>query len=201
MENRGIRKDSADIIMSRWRERTKKCYHSFIKKWIKHYDEKSKDSFRPTADELTVFLTSLYNQGKGYSCVNLARSAVTTLSLGSMHPLVNKFVRGVFNRRPAFPRNTVMWDTDIVFKFLKWSPAANLSLPQLTLKVVLLCVLVLARGVRPYGCWIYATLLGQRQTFDARLEISSRFPFQTDIRTHLCLEAFLKINPCVWCTT
>ena len=31
-----------------------------------------------------------------------------------------------------------------------------------------------ARGVRPYGCWIYATLLGQRQTFDARLEISSR---------------------------
>ena len=55
--------------------------------------------------------------------------------------------------------------------------------------------------VRPYGCWIYATLLGQRQTFDARLEISRRFPLQTDIRTNLCLEAFLKINPCVWCTT
>ena len=74
LENRGIRKDSADIIMSRWREGTKKCYHSFIKKWIKHCDEKSKDSFRPTADELIVFLTSLYNQGKGYSCINLARS-------------------------------------------------------------------------------------------------------------------------------
>ena len=28
-----IRKDSVDIIMSRWREGTK-CYHSYIRKWI-----------------------------------------------------------------------------------------------------------------------------------------------------------------------
>ena len=93
LENRGIRKDSADIIMSGWREGAKKCYHSYIKKWIKHCDGRSKGPFRPTADELIVFLTSLYNQGKGYSCINLARSAVATLSLGSkisvgMHPLV-----------------------------------------------------------------------------------------------------------------
>ena len=100
--------------MSGWREGTKKCYHSYIyliKKWIKHCDERSKHPFCPTADELIVFLTSLYNQGKGYSCINLARSAVATLSLGSkisvgMHPFVKKFVRGVFNRRPAFPRNS-----------------------------------------------------------------------------------------------
>ena len=62
-------------------------------------------------------------------------------------------------------------------------------------------LLVSGQRGQAYGCWIYATLLGQRQTFDARLEISSRLPLQTDIRTNLCLEAFLKINPCVWCTT
>ena len=33
LENRGIRKDSVDIIMSRRREGTE-CYHSYIKKWI-----------------------------------------------------------------------------------------------------------------------------------------------------------------------
>ena len=60
-----IRKDTADVIMSGWREGTKKCYHSYIKKWIKHGDERSKDPFRPIADELIMFLTSLYNQGKG----------------------------------------------------------------------------------------------------------------------------------------
>ena len=122
LENRGIRKDYRHHHV-RMERRKKKCYHSYIKKWIKHCDERSKDPFRPTADELIVFLTSLYNQGIGYSCINLARSAAVTLSLGSkisvgMHPLV-KFVRGVFNRRPAFPRNTVTWDADIVLTFLK----------------------------------------------------------------------------------
>ena len=154
-----------------------------------------------------MFLTSLYNQGKGYSCINLARSAVATLLFGSkisvgMHPLVKKFVRGVFNRRPAFPRNTVTWDAYIVFNFLKWSPAANLSLPQLTLKVVLLCLLL--SGQRGQALWLLdlrnITWLKTdiRCTFES---ISSRFPLQIDIRTNLCLEAFLKINLCVWCTT
>ena len=70
-----------------------------------------------------------------------------------MHPLVEKFVRGVFNRRPAFPWNMVTWDADIVLTFLKkWSPAANLSLPQLTLKVVLLCLLV--SGQRGQALWL-----------------------------------------------
>ena len=70
-----------------------------------------------------------------------------------MHPLVEKFVRGVFNRRPAFSQNTVAWDADIVFTFLKkWSPAANLSLTQLTLKVVLLCLLV--SGQRGQALWL-----------------------------------------------
>ena len=147
MENRGIRTDSADIIMSGWREGTKKCYHSYIKKWIKHCDERSEDPFRPTADELIVFLTSLYNQGKGYSCINLARSAVATLSLGSkisvgMHPLVKKFVRGVFNRRPAFPRNSYVGRRYCVKISKEMIACRNLSLPQLTLKVVLLCLLL-----------------------------------------------------------
>ena len=70
-----------------------------------------------------------------------------------MHPLVEIFVRGVFNRRPAFSRNTVTWDADIVLTFLKkWLPAANLSLPQLTLKVVLLCLLV--SGQRGQALWL-----------------------------------------------
>ena len=150
-----------------------------------------------------MFLTSLCNQGKGYSCINLARSAVATLLFGSkisvgMHPLV----RGVFNRRPAFPRNTVTLDAYIVFNFLKWSPAANLSLPQLTLKVVLLCLLL--SGQRGQALWLLDlrnitwSKTDIRCTFES---ISSRFPLQTDIRTNFCLEAFLKINLCVWCTT
>ena len=47
----------------------------------------------------------------------------------------------------------VTWDADIVLTFLKkWSPAANLSLPQLALKVVLLCLLV--SGQRGQALWL-----------------------------------------------
>ena len=67
-----------------------------------------------------------------------------------MHPLVEKFVRGVFNRRPAFSRNTVTWDANIVLTFLKkWSPAANLSLPQLTLSGAFMPVSVGPEGSGP----------------------------------------------------
>ena len=70
-----------------------------------------------------------------------------------MHPLVEKFVRGVFNRGPAFSQNIVTWDADIELTFLKkWSPVASLSLPQLTLKVVLLCLLV--SGQRGQSLWL-----------------------------------------------
>ena len=95
-----------------------------------------------------------------------------------------------------------MWDAYIVFNFLKWSPAANLSLPQLTLRVVLLCLLL--SGQRGQALWLLDlcnitwSKTDIRCTFES---ISSRFPLQTDIRTNLCLEAFLKINLCVWCTT
>ena len=108
----------------------------------------------------------------------------------------------MFDRRPAFSRNIVTWDADIVLTFLKkWSPAENLSLPQLALRVVLLCLLL--SGQRGQAQWLLdlRNITWSRQTFDARLEISSRLPLQTDIRVNLCLEAFLKINPCVWCTT
>ena len=95
-----------------------------------------------------------------------------------------------------------MWDAYIVFNFLIWSPAANLSLPQLTLKVVLLCLLM--SGKRGQDLWVLDlcnitwSKTDIRCTFES---VSSRFPLQTDIRTNLCLEAFLKINLCVWCTT
>ena len=51
-------------------------------------------------------------QGCGYSVINTARSALSTiinvdnLSIGK-HSLVKKFVRGVYNIKPSLPRYTV----------------------------------------------------------------------------------------------
>ena len=144
--------------MSAWREGTKRNYHTYVQKWIQHCSERDKDPFHPTPYELICFLTTLFQAGKGYSCLSLARSAVATLSLTAnssvgSHPLVRKFLKGVFNRRPALPRHNVTWDANVVLQFLKkWSPARFLSLPQLTLKVVLLCLLV--SGQRGQAIWM-----------------------------------------------
>ena len=160
---------------------------------MQHCIERKKNPFGPSPNELIIFLTRLFNEGKGYSSLNLARSAVATLSLNTNcsvgnHILVRKFLRGVFNRRPALPRTDITWDADIVLNFLKsWSPASTLSLLQLTVKVVLLCLLV--SGQRGQTVW----QMDLRNMTWTKNEVRCRFgdPLKTSTpRTHQCEVTF-----------
>ena len=59
------------------------------------------------------------------------------------HPLIRRFMRGVFQLRPALPRYTVSWDTTVVLKFIKkLSPVRVLNLKRLTFKLVMLIALL-----------------------------------------------------------
>ena len=92
---------------------------------------------------LVDFLSMLYQCGLGYSAINTARAAVSTLNgLGSSH-VISRFMRGVFNLRPSCPRYTCIWDVSTVLNFLrKCSPARDLSLQNLSAKLLTLCALV-----------------------------------------------------------
>ena len=110
----------------------------------------------PSVNNLLSFLTYLFKkENLGFSSINTARSAVSALvsrdqEIGK-HWLICKFVRGVFNLKPALP-NRVIWDTGKVLKFFeKWHPAKNLSLYQLSIKTVMLCLLV--SGQRGQTIW------------------------------------------------
>ena len=147
LEKQGIPRDAAKMILSAWRDGTKRSYDSYIKRWVQHCLKRAKNPFGPYANDLIIFLTRLYKEGKGYSVLNMARSAVATLSLNGdcsvgNHPLVRKCLRGVFNRRPTFPCTGSTWDANVLKFIKKWSPANSLSLQQLTIKVILLCLLV-----------------------------------------------------------
>ena len=94
----------------------------------------------------------LYNTGLGYSAINTARSAISSilLSTGAVsfgsHPLVVRFLRGVYNSRPSLPRYTEIWDVRIVLdKLREMSPASTLALKELTYKLVMLIALVSAQ--------------------------------------------------------
>ena len=88
------------------------------------------------------FLAELYHTGVGYSAINTARCALSTCllidgcrSFGS-HPLVSRFINGVFESRPALPKYSETWDVKQVFSYLQTlHPPESLTLKDLTHKV------------------------------------------------------------------
>ena len=59
------------------------------------------------------------------------------------HPLVRRFVKGVFERKPPQNRPSDSWDVQTVLKFLKiFSPKSFLCLKDLIMKLTMLLALV-----------------------------------------------------------
>lgn len=97
------------------------------------------------------FLTVLYEDNKAYSTINTARSALSALgivhdgiSIGS-HPVVIRYMKGVYNLRPPLPRYVQTWDVDVVLRKLRtYSPVKYMTLRILSMKLAMLLCLVLA---------------------------------------------------------
>ena len=90
----------------------------------------------------------MYESGVGYSALNTARSALSTIiifegghTVGT-HPLVKRYMKGVFNLRPTKPRYSYTWDVSVVLQYLDTlMPLKSLDLKMLTLKLVMLIAL------------------------------------------------------------
>ena len=70
------------------------------------------DPLHPSVRDVLEFLQELYQRGLGYSCLITARSALSSfivldgnVTVGN-HLLVQRFLKGVFQTRPAFLRFT-----------------------------------------------------------------------------------------------
>lgn len=97
------------------------------------------------------FFTSLFHDGIAYKTMNTARSALSALGIIidgfviGKHPLVIKFLTGVYNKRPPKSRYAEIWDVKYVTDYLKGLPAVDkLSLKMLTYKLVMLIALTQA---------------------------------------------------------
>lgn len=95
------------------------------------------------------FLSSLYQQGRGYTTINTARSALSyhvklleneQADFGK-HPLVGVFMRGIFKLRPALPRYRTTWDVTPVLNELKTINNDTAPLKELTMKCITLLAL------------------------------------------------------------
>ena len=139
--------------MSSWRTGTLKQYQTHFKKWKQYCLDNHIDPFNPSVENVIEFLTKLFDSGLGYSSINTARSALSSIlpvyqgfKMGD-HPLVSRFLKGVFELKPVLPRYTEVWNVNVVLDHLRsYKFAEDLSLRELTLKLtMLLCLLTAQR--------------------------------------------------------
>lgn len=110
--------------------------------------QRTTDPFHPDLNTVLQFLLSFFNEGLGYSAINTIRSALSSVAVLDNKPvgrhwLVCRFLKSVFNKRPALPRYQVTWDTDIVLNYLKSLPVSSkISIPLLTRKLTMLLILL-----------------------------------------------------------
>ena len=68
----------------------------------------------------------------GYSVINTARSALPTFitidnyTVG-MHPLVCRYLKGVFNEFPVLPKYSFTWDVGVVLKYISSMNTENVQ--------------------------------------------------------------------------
>ena len=108
---------------------------------------------------------SFQSKTVGYSAVATAQSDLSTfIKIDSVkvgdHPLVLRFMSGLFNLKPALPRYTETWNPQIVLNHLKTYPTTgNLSLKQLTQKLVMLMALPQHREPRLSKSYLWRELV------------------------------------------
>ena len=96
---------------------------------------KNVDPFQATTKVGIEYLTKYFHTGVGYSSVNTAISVSSTIikteneiPFGEL-PLVCRFLKGVFNLRPALSRYCTTWDASVVLKYIKSLEAMWLEKP------------------------------------------------------------------------
>ncbi|WAR01990.1 hypothetical protein MAR_008548 [Mya arenaria] len=150
-EKRNLSEKSINIIMASWRKTTQKQYSTYINRWIHFCREREIDPLQTPIEYCIEFLTELYDSGLSYETLNTARIALSSLckkqdgyNVGS-HPLVIRFLSGVYNLRPTKPKYKETWDVSKVLCYLKTlTPARQLSLKMLSYKLVMLIALTQA---------------------------------------------------------
>ena len=147
----GFSEESIELIMASWRESTRSEYSTYISKWFEFCSARD---YNPLSVPLTIiadFLTLMYMEGKSYSTINIARSALSALglkqdgvSVGS-HPTIVKILKGMFNLRPTRARPENTWDVNKVIIYLRDLPTLkDIGIKDLTMKLTMLLALTIA---------------------------------------------------------
>lgn len=156
IQSKELSEQAKDILLSSWREKTTKQYECYLRKWETFCGRREVDPFSTTVNNVLEFLTFLYQSGIGYSGINTARSALSSVVTlvdavhypVGQHPLIKRFLKGVFNKKPSFPRYSEIWDVSVVFNWMKTIDFDNMCLKLITLKTTMLLALLSGQRIQ-----------------------------------------------------
>ena len=150
LTTKGFSSQAVQVIMASWRDSTKTQYQTYIKKWENFCAQNECSFLDPPISKAVDFLTGLFHQGLSYTSINTARSALSALlhrednniPFGQL-PLVKRFMKGIFELRPSFPRYESVWDVNKVFDYFRHkSKVSDLSLKELSERLTFLLLLL-----------------------------------------------------------
>ena len=144
----GLSDGVISIIRSSWRGSTEAAYTSAWGLWSSWCAGLAIDPFSAPLRHVLEFLYDQFELGKQYRTINSLRSAISMthhevdgVRVGQ-HPIVSRFLKGIFNSRPPAPRYSVTWDVDVVLQYLRGLPQnEDLSFQALSHMVAMLMAL------------------------------------------------------------
>ena len=112
----GFSQNVSDIQLSSWRKKTASQYESTWKAWSGWCSEREINPFSTTLENILEFLTDLFYKGSKFRTLGMYKSAISSnhetvdgFVIGK-HPMMVKFMKGVFSLRPPEPKYFVTWD-------------------------------------------------------------------------------------------
>ncbi|XP_073237618.1 uncharacterized protein [Porites lutea] len=149
---RNISEAATSTIMQSWAANTHKQYQPYVAQWLEFCRGRKTNPYDPPIGTVLDFLVTLHDRGLKYSTLNTARSAISAVILPTnnhtigTHPLVSRFMRGIYKSNPPTPRYHTTWNVQTVLTYLSSQDSVEkLDLKSLTLTLLMPIALVSAQ--------------------------------------------------------
>ena len=154
-----------DVILELWRPTTSLKYESVLRRWHSFAISRNENPCSPDVTAVLAFLHGMYHNGCLYSGLCAARSALSSLITTkgylklSDHPLISRYLKGIYNRHPPLPKYVDIWDLTLFLKYYEQKENNDcLEFKELVKKTVMLFIILGAyrkQGSIYIKCWLY----------------------------------------------
>jgi site-specific recombinase XerD len=133
-------------------------------------------------NEVLNFLAGLFQQQQlSYRTIGVYKSAISqthdpvgSASLGTL-PIVSRFMKGIFRQDPPKPKLCTTWEVKVALSYMRGQkPAAELSLKELSHKLILLLALTSAARAHELAALDLAYLAEKEDSWEFVLDIHTK---------------------------